>query len=208
MSTVHESTSDLLGLTWDVATLFPRQGEWSDIEYLNLTDDLTQLVELTDGRLEILEMPTTSHQQMVFKLVRQLSDFVESRKLGTALMAPLRVQLRPGIFREPDVVFALTEHRHFIQDDFWTGADLVIEVVSAGPKSRRRDLDEKRRDYAASGIAEYWIVDPLAKTISVLEYAGTAYTEIGAYRESQLAHSRLLSGFSVSVSDIFGIATV
>jgi len=200
MSSVPDSTSESPQVTWDVATLFPLQGQWSETEYLNLTDDLMQLVELTDGHLEILEMPTTSHQQMVLKLVRQLTDFAEPRQLGTALMAPLRVQLRPGLFREPDVVFAMSSQR--IQDDFWIGADLVMEVVSAGEKSRRRDLDQKRREYAEAGIAEYWIVDPLTYTISVLQLDGNHYVDAGVFAQGDRAVSRLLRGFSVSVDEL------
>lgn len=205
MSTIPDSNSMAPDVTWDVATLFPRQGHWNDTEYLNLTDDLTRLVELTHGRLEILEMPTTSHQRIVFELVRQLFAFVESRKLGTALMAPLRVRLQPGVFREPDVVFASTEHQQFIQDDFWTGADLVMEVVSAGPKSRRRDLDEKRSEYSAAGIAEYWIVDPLTQTILVLELLNSSYEVVGKFGINEIASSRLLSGFAVAVNDILNL---
>lgn len=203
MSTVPPSAPDSAGVTWEVATLFPRQGLWSDAEFLNLTDDLTHLVELTDGHLEVLEMPTTSHQQIVLRLVRQLSDFVQPRQLGLALMAPLRVRLRSGMFREPDVVFASAKHAHYVQDDFWTGADLVMEVVSSGAKSRRRDLEQKRREYAEAEIDEYWIVDPLSETISVLARIGLEYQVSGEFRNSEIARSQLLSGFTVSVSDIF-----
>lgn len=203
MSTAPHTTPDPAGLTWDVATLFPRQGQWSDSDFLNLTEDLTRLVELTDGQLKVLEMPTTSHQQIVFRLVCRLSDFVAPLELGIALMAPLRIRLRPGMFREPDVVFALKEHSQLVQEEFWTGADLVMEVVSSGAKSRRRDLDEKRREYATAGIQEYWIVDPLVETISVLALVGSDYQVSGEFRKNDIARSHLLSGFTVAVSEIF-----
>ena len=191
-------------LTWDIAYLFPHQGQWSDSKYLELTEDLTQLVELTDGRLEILEMPTTSHQQLVLYLIRCLSDFVREQNLGTALMAPLRVQLRPGMFREPDIVFASLSNAQFVRDDFWLGADLVMEIVSAGIKSRRRDLEDKRRDYAAAGIDEYWIVDPLHQAVLVLNRVGQEYQRVGEFRGNEIACSKLLEGFCVSVIDLFG----
>ena len=40
---------------------------------------------------------------------------------------------------------------------------LVVEIVSSSDtdqKSRSRDYVDKRREYAARGIPEYWIVDP------------------------------------------------
>src|SRR5262249_41063625 len=42
---------------------FPRQGTWSEEEYLKL--DTNRLIELSDGHLEVLTMPTTSHQMIV-----------------------------------------------------------------------------------------------------------------------------------------------
>ena len=190
-------------LTWDIAYLFPHQGQWSDSKYLELTDDLTHLVELTDGRLEILEMPTTTHQQIVLCLIRFLSDFVRVRHLGTALMAPIRVQLRPGMFREPDIVFATSANQGFVRDEYWLGADLVMEVVSSGPKSRRRDLEEKRRDYAAAGIDEYWIIDPMHQSILVLTLVEHEYHQVGEFRSNDIAYSKLIEGFRVPVHALF-----
>ncbi len=193
-------------LTWEVAQLFPCQGAWSDSSYLELTHDLANLVELTDGQLEVLEMPTTSHQAMVLVLVRYLSEFVRDRSLGVALMAPLRVQLRPGLFREPDVVFAFAKNQHLVRDDFWTGANLVMEVVSAGAKSRQRDLQNKRHEYAAAGIAEYWIIDPMTQSITVLELRGTEYQESGIYHAGESAASKLLEGFSLPTNEVLKAA--
>lgn len=199
MSTMPESEQRAGEVAWEVATLFPPQGEWSPAEYLSLTDDIARLVELTDGQLEVLEMPTTSHQQTVLFLISQLSPWCQQHQAGIALMAPIRVQLRPGVFREPDIVFATQGNRCVVGEDYWTGADLVMEVVSAGPKSRRRDLEQKRREYAQAKIREYWIIDPQKTTIQVLELAGDEYRVAGEYGRSELAQSQLLSGFSLSV---------
>jgi Uma2 family endonuclease len=47
---------------------------------------------------------------------------------------------------------------------------LVVEVVSPGSESRdnyKRDYEDKRDQYAAIGIPEYWIVDPEREWIMV-----------------------------------------
>ena len=49
---------------------------------------------------------------------------------------------------------------------FWETANLVVEVIS--PDDPDRDLVDKRRDYAAAGIAEYWVIDPRDDSIQVL----------------------------------------
>ena len=45
---------------WEVALLFPAQGEWSEDDYLWLTDRIRRLVEFTDGRVEVLPMPAAA----------------------------------------------------------------------------------------------------------------------------------------------------
>jgi hypothetical protein len=45
--------------------ILPLQGEWTDEEYLVLTDHRNQLVEFTDGFLEVLPMPTQEHQMLL-----------------------------------------------------------------------------------------------------------------------------------------------
>src|SRR5436309_14861705 len=95
---------------WEVATLFPEQGDWSEEDYLALPGN--RLVELSDGCLEVLPMPTTLHQWIVLYLCRVLDDFAYRGRLGVALPSPLRVRLWTGKFREPDVVFMLSKNRH------------------------------------------------------------------------------------------------
>jgi len=57
---------------------------------------------------------------------------------------------------------------------------LVVEVVSSSdtePKSRDRDYKEKRAEYAARQIPEYWIIDPIAAVVVVLTLEGEQYRE-------------------------------
>src|SRR5712692_4770057 len=80
--------------TWDVAKLYPAQGTWSEEEYLALNSN--RLVEFSHGYLEVLTMPTTKHQLIVLILYRALDAFVRPQKVGTILVAPIRVRLWPG----------------------------------------------------------------------------------------------------------------
>jgi Uma2 family endonuclease len=113
------------------------------------------------------------------------------------------VRLWPGKFREPDLVFMLKQHEDRMGDEFWQGADLVLEIVSGNKEDRRRDLVIKRQEYAKAGIPEYWIVDPREGRITVLRLAGNRYAVHGIYSKGQTASSALLSGFSVDVKEVF-----
>jgi Uma2 family endonuclease len=161
------------------------------------------LLEFSDGFLEVLPMPTTSHQLIVAFLYRLLLAFVSSGELGTVLFAPLRVRLWRRKFREPDIVFMLKEHEDRIDEEFWKGADLVMEVVSGEQEDRHRDLVTKRREYARAGIAEYWVVDPEQDQLTVLRLVGKRYVVHGEFGKGTLATSPLLRGFQVNVTEVF-----
>ncbi len=191
-------------LTWEIARLFPAQGHWSEEEYLAL--DTNHLTEFSHGRMEVLPLPTFSHQRLVALLYLLLLGFIEERGLGVVMFAPLRIQLGQGKFREPDLVFMAAEHADRLGELFWQGADLVMEIVS--PDEPERDKVTKRREYAQSGIPEYWIVDPTDASITVLTLHGQEYALQGNFVAGQTAPSVLLDGFKVAVGDVFSEATL
>lgn len=200
------SPDQLLEPVWDLALLFPAQGAWTEAEYMAL--ETNHLVEFSNGHLEVLRMPTRSHQQIVLFLYRLLFDFVANRHLGTLLIAPFRVRLWPGKFREPDLIFMAAAHRAREHNDYFEGADLVVEVVSGEPGDRERDLVTKRDEYAHAGIQEYWLVDPQMETVVVLTLQGASYVTHGIFRRGEFARSPLLTGFSAAVDAILDAATV
>lgn len=191
---------------WDVALLWPPQGSWSELDYLSLTEGSNHLVELTDGQIEVLEMPVPSHQRIQMYLYAQLLSLVSSKSLGELLPAPLRIRIGANKFREPDLVFLSQKNRSKAGEEYFEGADLVVEVVSKDAESRKRDLIQKRVEYAQAGIPEYWIVDPEEKKITVLTLQGENYTEHGVFTEGQSASSKLLDGFTVEVQAVFAAA--
>lgn len=186
---------------WDVARLFPDQGQWSEEEYLSLNTN--QLVEFTQGFVEVLSMPTVFHQRIVAFLYSALLAFTAAHRLGEVLFAPVRVRLWSGKYREPDLIFMSGEHASRIARDYWIGADLVVEVVS--DDDRRRDLEVKRQEYAQAGIPEYWIVDPQLEQITVLALEDSTYTVHGEYPRGAEAMSRLLPGFKVNVTEALSV---
>lgn len=180
--------------------LLPLQGLWTEEQYLTLTNQTNHLIEFTDGAIEVLPMPTSGHQ-VILLFLYDLFRMILHRLGGKILVAPLRLQVRPGKFREPDILMLRDAMDPRYQDAFWLGADLVVEIVS--PARPERDTQEKRHDYAEAGIPEYWIVNPLNTTIMVLALEGDAYSEHGIFQRGDRATAHLLEGFSVSVDEVF-----
>jgi Uma2 family endonuclease len=197
---MRQPLSRLGELTWEVAQFFPAQGEWTEADYLGLQTN--HLVELSDGCLEILPMPTHQHQMIVAFLYGLLKAFVDKHAPGTVLFAPLRMRLWEGKFREPDLLYMRQENQHRIHD-YWDGADLVMEVVSPGKPEH--DRATKRLEYAKAGIAEYWIVDVIANQILVLALGKKKYRVHGQCGAGTWAESKMLPGFAVPVDQVLAI---
>ena len=182
----------------------PRQGQWGQDDYLWLTDCTSRLIELTDGQIERLPMPTDEHQSLVARLYEVLLVFVHARG-GKVLFAPLRLRIREGKFREPDLVLIRDADDPRRQQRFWLGADLVVEIVS--PDRPERDLVDKRTDYAEARIPEYWIVDPRTETLTILALRGAAYAQHGVFPRGARAESASLDGLTVDVGAVFDAAS-
>ena len=180
--------------------LLPDQGYWSEEEYLWLTDHSNHAIEYTDGYVEVLPMPTRKHQAISKLLFLAFLAAVEQLG-GTVFYAPLRLRIAAGKFREPDLLCLLDANDPRNQERYWLGADLVLEIVS--PDNQERDLIAKRREYAAAGIPEYWIVNPQNEMIVVLRLVGSSYVEHGIFARGNLATSMLLPGFAVDVNAVF-----
>ena len=178
----------------------PNQGNWTEEEYLRLTDSTNRFVEFTDGFLEPLPMPTQKHQIVLKFLFFALHAYLDPRG-GKVLFAVLRLRLRPGQIREPDLLAVRDAHDLRCEDRYWLGADWLAEVVSKDKPAR--DLVQKKREYAQAGIPEYWIVNPLNETVIVYQLKSKRYVRHGLFRRGQKATSALLRGFALDVTAMF-----
>ena len=183
----------------EIVALLPAQGEWSMHDYLWLTNHTNRLVELNDGHIEVLPMPTEKHQAISVYLFLALRALMQ-RVGGTVFYAPLRLRVAEGKFREPDLLLLRSSNDPRRHNEYWAGADLVVEIVS--PDDPARDRVTKRTEYAQAGIPEYWIVDPRDETITVLRLVDTRYEEHGMFGRGTHATSALLADFEVSVDAV------
>jgi Uma2 family endonuclease len=183
---------------WEVALLFPAQGAWSEEEYLSL--ETNHFVEFSHGTIEVLPMPSDRHQAIVGFLYLVFRTFAR-KSGGLVRLAPLRVRLWAGKIREPDLLYLASAQDPRRQADYWTGADLVVEVVS--PDDPQRDLVTKRNEYAQAGIPEYWIVQPQREIVIVLQLVEGHYRVHGEFQRGEIATSANYAGLTVNVSELF-----
>ncbi len=172
-------------------------------DYLLLPED--KRFEILDGELCKVPAPNIRHQRLSRELVDALLHYTRTRKLGEVLDAPCDVVLSDENVVQPDILFITVERRGIIGEANLNGPpDLAIEILSPGTRSK--DLEIKRKIYAAFGIREYWIVDPEAETVDVLICSEQGYASAGLFRKSDHLSSPLLPELNLPLATLFNIA--
>ncbi|MFY8000453.1 MAG: Uma2 family endonuclease [Candidatus Kapaibacteriota bacterium] len=185
---------------------FPRVSSEQAIAPHTLTEYLAMpegapYYEFINGIAHFMPSPTFLHQRILARLFRRMDTFVEEHNLGITLFAPLDVYLSEEEYYQPDMLFVSNERKSIIQERIHGAPDLVVEVLS--PSNGYKDLSHKKRMYEAFDVREYWILDPLEKSVEVLfntengfQIASKAYTR-------GMVKSQILSGFAVDVEQLF-----
>ena len=175
-------------------------------EYLAYDDGTDTRYELVDGAL--VEMPPES--QINLSIAKYLL-FELAKHLPMALIAfgtEVEVTGRRARCRLPDLLIHTEESRTALAGarratltrDMPPPA-IVIEVVSPGTDNRDRDYRYKRTEYAARGIAEYWIVDPERQQVTLCLWVNGQYEDTLYTGDTPLL-STIVPGFKLSAAQI------
>lgn len=79
---------------------------------------------------------------------------------------------------------------------------IAVEFVSESTRDRRRDYVEKRAEYAAAGVKEYWVIDRFARAMTVLRGA----TDAAVVKEGDTYSTPLLPGFELPLAALLAKA--
>jgi Uma2 family endonuclease len=144
----------------------PAHGSWTWGEFVAL--DESDRRELVEGDLVEVEAPTDIHEYIVTLLAFFLTAWARPRRAGFALVSGYKIRIDEHRGVMPDVQFYRTGNRAVrTRQALESGRpDLVVEVVSES--SGRYDRVTKLRYYAGIGVPEYWLVDPVARTLERL----------------------------------------
>lgn len=82
-------------------------------------------------------------------------------------------------------------------------ATIAVEFVSAGRRSQRRDYVDKRKEYMATGISEYWIIDRFRRTMTVIRPKRSRPQVI---QEADAYRTPLLPGFELPLRELLEAA--
>jgi Uma2 family endonuclease len=158
-------------------------------------------VEFINGEIIVHSPVKKEHTDATGFLYHLLDIYVRIHALGYVGYAKVLTALTRNDY-EPDVVFFGVEKAAHFRKGHWKypAPDFVVEVLSDGTEHRDRGI--KFNDYAAHGVAEYWIIDPQDETIEQYFLDGEMYKLHLKLSEGPI-RSKVVEGFAIEVKAVF-----
>lgn len=179
----------------------PPQGQWTYADYAALAAD-GRRYEIIEGVLYMAPSPGEAHQSANRWLVYYLTLHVQLAGKGYVYGPPFDVELAPDLVVQPDLIVVLSANQQVITPSHIVGTpDLLVEIASPGTVGY--DRRAKQDAYAHAGVPEYWLADPIARTIEVLHLDQDTYRSLGVFQGQALLPSRVLPGLPVHVAQFF-----
>ncbi len=172
-----------------------------------LQDDVK--AEFINGEIVMHSPVKRRHLRASKRLFRLLMDYTEAKDLGEADVEKALVSLTRNDY-EPDICFWRKEVADEFDDEMMQhpAPDLVIEILSKGTAKRDQATSVggiKFEDYAAHGVREYWLVDPLRQTVEQfqLDEEFMAFDAVGNFHLSDTITALTVPGFTIPIRAIF-----
>jgi Uma2 family endonuclease len=187
-------------------------GEHTAVTFTETDVDQLQLptgwrAELIEGEIVLSKAPSFWHDLVASNLVVALQVWSRAHGHGQAttgagvLYAADEQVIPDAVWASAERLRALDEAGHFQG----VGPELVVEVVSPGQRSEQRDREHKLAVYARRDALEYWIADPVRRTLDVYRRraVGEPLGHAASLAERDTLTTPLLPGFSVRLAEVF-----
>ncbi len=176
---------------------------WTEAELEVLPDDGYDC-EVVSGELVLTPKNGAYHGEICVRILTTLGLFAKPRKLGAVFNSGTGFWMHNRNCRAPDVSFVSRERlqalgitRH--TREFFPGApDLAVQVLA--PNNTRAEIDERLKDFFASGTQIAWIINPDTECVEVC-HAPDQRKLLGS--EADLDGEHLLPGFRYPIADLF-----
>ncbi len=159
-----------------------------------------QRAELIDGQIYNMAPPNFLHQKLVHQFDKIIGNYIDAHGGDCEVMpAPFAVFLNEDNknYVEPDI--SVICDRKKLDDYGCNGAlDWIIEIIS--PSTQRMDYGMKLFKYRNAGVREYWIVDPIKKTVQVYFFEDEEYSEQFSFDEDISVH--IYNDFKINLSEL------
>lgn len=167
-----------------------------------LRDDVK--AEFINGQVVMHSPVKRQHLNATQNLMTLLRVYVIRHGLGEVDSEKALVEMTRNDY-EPDICFWNAETAASFKDDQMEhpAPDLIVEVLSKSTTGRDRGI--KFEDYAAHGVREYWIIDPVRKSLEQyrLDEATMAFESVATLFVDDTLTAITVLGFAIPVRAIF-----
>ena len=176
-------------------------------DYLTWPDE--ERWQIIDGiAYDMSPSPTVDHQLILNELSRQFSTYLLNK---TCIVIPSPIDV---LFPKPDEdikntkdyiqpdIIVVCDHKKLQERKRCVGApDLIIEILS--PSTAYLDMKDKRILYEREGVKEYWIVDPVYKTVQVYKLEKDKYKFPDVYKVDDKIKAGIFPDLEIDLSLVF-----
>ncbi|MVM36912.1 Uma2 family endonuclease [Spirosoma sp. HMF3257] len=167
-----------------------------------LRDDIK--AEFINGEVIMHSPVKRRHLDASKYLENLLQNFVLINDLGVVDSEKALVGLTRNDY-EPDICYWNSETANSFEDDQMEhpAPDLIVEILSKSTTGRDRGV--KFEDYAAHGVQEYWIIDPVRKSVEQyqLDEPTMAFASVAVLYSNDTLTAITVPGFQIPVQAIF-----
>jgi len=157
--------------------------------------------EIIEGvRYDFLSSPKYAHQRVLQNLHLAFEGACSAD--GEVMIAPLDVHLDENNIFQPDVIYVAADRLHIIRDGFVFGVpDLVVEILS--DSTAKRDKTIKKNVYERFGVKEYWLTEPIYRTVDQFVLKDGRYDLVRTWTDDDILASPTIPCLQVDLSNIF-----
>ena len=161
------------------------------------------IYELVDGILMKKQAPSPPHQHAVVSISHAFKSLTLEKNNGFSYVSPIDVYFDNYNNTQPDVIFILKERDFIIdpQQGIVGAPDLIVEVLS--PNNAKSDKVTKKALYLKFGVKEYWIVDPIYKSVLIYVLNNDQYDLKQELIEDGKIESLILPDLNLDIQVIF-----
>jgi Uma2 family endonuclease len=163
--------------------------------------DVLERYEVIDGiRYDMKPSPRLNHQILITRLWQAIDQTCHMN--GLVVTAPMDVHFDEDNIVQPDIIYISETNFHIVKGNQIFGApDLLVEILS--PSSGSHDKIRKKALYEKFAVKEYWIADPILKTIDQFSLIDDKLQLTATYGEGDTLQSDVVSCIQVDLESVF-----
>lgn len=175
-------------------------------EFMEIYEKTNTRMEYINGEIIILGAPSIFHQSVLGSLYVLFTEYFKDKKC-TPFMAPFDVHFRKHDIAVPDVcqpdLIVLCDIENNVNEKgrYMGTPTLIVEILSPGTRST--DMVYKLNTYMVSGVAEYWIVDPDNRWVTLYTFSDHQINKTEFHKAGETAKSEVFEGLNVDVKYLF-----